>query len=91
MNKSSQMISHVLAAGVAGVAVFSLANTSIMAALPADVVLGVGASVAIFGLALYDYSRRARALVVPARLLRPTLPAAHAGDRNASCPDRIAA
>jgi len=91
MNKSNQLISLVLAAGVAGVAVLSLANAPIMAALPGDVVLGVGASIAIFGLAVYDYSRRVRSLTLPIRLLRPALPVARPCEQNRNCPDRAAA
>ena len=91
MTKSNQLISLVLAAGLAGVAVFSLANAPIMAALPGDVLLGVGASLAIFGLAVYDYSRRARSLTVPVRLLRPNLPADRDCVRNSNCQDRAAA
>jgi len=91
MNKSNQLIPLVLAAGVAGVAVFSVANAPIMAALRGDVVLGAGASLAIFGLAIFDYSRRARSLTVPARLLRPTVSANRRCERTNDCPDRIAA
>jgi hypothetical protein len=92
MSKSTQLISLVLAAGTSGVAVFSLANASFLAGLPGDVVLGVGASVAIFGLAIFDYSRRARSLTAPARLLRPTLPtAACTPERNDSRSNRAAA
>ena len=91
MNKSTQVIALIFAAGLAGVAVFSLANSSLLAALPGDVVLGVGASVAIFGLAIFDYSRRARTLTPPARLLRPALPAARASNRGDSRSDRAAA
>ena len=70
MNKSHKQLSLVLAAGAAGVAFFSLANAPFTAALPGDVILGLGAS-----LAVYDYSRRVQPLALPVRLLRPTLPA----------------
>ncbi len=88
MNKPNQLISLILAAGVA---VFSLANAPFLAGLRGDVLLGVGASVAIFGVAVHDYSRRARSLTSPVRLLRPALHAECAGDRPASSPDRLAA
>lgn len=92
MNKSNQLITLSLAAGAAGVAVFSLANSALLAALPAEVILGVGASAALVGFAIYDYSRRVRSLAAPARLLRPCLPAtagcSPAGD---SAKNRLAA
>ena len=74
MNKSTQLISLTLAAGVAGVALFAFANSPFTAALRGDVIVGVGASVALLGFAAYDYSRRIRSLSRPARLLRPALP-----------------
>ena len=76
MNKSNQLISLSIAAGSAGVAAFSLANSPLLAALPVEAILGAGASLAIIGLAIYDYSRPARNLSVPAQMLRPTLRAA---------------
>lgn len=75
MNKSNQLISLTLAAGAAGVAFFSLANAPFTAALQGDVIIGIGASAAMLAFAAFDYSRRARSLRLPARLLRPTLPA----------------
>lgn len=75
MKNSLQSISLILAAGAAGVALFSLANAPFTAALSGDVILGVGASLALLGFAAYDYSRRVRSVSLPVRLLRPNLPA----------------
>ena len=75
MNKSNKLIALVLATGAAGVAFFSLANAPFTAALPGDVILGLGASLAVCGIAVHDYSRRVQPLALPVRLLRPTLPA----------------
>jgi|GEM_PF-5883828 len=93
MNKSNQSISLILAAGSAGAAAFSLANSALLAALPAEVILGAGASLAILGLAIYDYTRRARSLAVPVRLLRPNLPttATCSCSNNDSGKNRLAA
>lgn len=90
MNKSNRSISLTIAAGSAGVAAFSLANSPLLAALPAEVIVGVGASLAILALAIFDYSRRSRTLTAAAPLLRPCLPTtADAGN----CPpkNRLAA
>ncbi len=75
MNKSNPLIPLTLAAGAAGVALFSFANAPFTAALRGDVIIGIGASVALLGFAAYDYSRRMRLLSRPARMLRPALPA----------------
>jgi hypothetical protein len=93
MNTTNKLLSVSLAAGAAGVAAFALANSAFVAALPADVILGAGASLAILAFAAYDYSRRYLPLALPGRLLRPHLPAAVKaclGPRN-SCKDRAAA
>jgi hypothetical protein len=83
MNKSNKLISLVLATGAAGVAFFSFANGPFSVALPGDVIIGLGASVAVIGLAVSDYSRRMRSLTPPARLLRPALPAVAVSRSNA--------
>lgn len=76
MKNSTQLLSVVLAAGTAGLAVFSLVNSAFFAALPADVLLGVGASLGLLGFAAYDYSRRHLPLSRPmVGILRPSLPA----------------
>jgi hypothetical protein len=85
--KTITLLSVTLAAGIAGVAAFALASSSFVAALPGDVILGTGASLAILGFAAYDYSRRYLPLPLPGRVLRPKLPAAVAS-RPASCASR---
>lgn len=94
MNKSTKLIALTFAAGAAGVALFSLANAPFTAALRGDVIVGIGASVAVLAFAAFDYSRPVRSLSRPARLLRPALPTTV---RSASCEaednrkDRLAA
>jgi hypothetical protein len=83
--KANQLLSLLLATVTAGVAAFSLANSSFVAALPGDVILGTAASLALLGFAVYDYSRRYVPLRLPGLALRPKLPAA-VGSRPAPCP-----
>jgi hypothetical protein len=90
MNNSSKSISLILAAGLAGVAGFTLANSAIVAALPADVFLAIGASVAVAALAIFDYSRRPQPLALPVQMLRPAMPAATGGIKS-NHTDRLAA
>ena len=77
MKNSANSLSLVLAAGTAGVAFFTAANSNFTSFIAGDLDVAVAVTVAaaLFGLAVYDYSRRSRSLVVPARLLRPALPA----------------
>jgi hypothetical protein len=81
MKNNHPILSVILAAGAAGVAAFSVANSAFVASLPGDVLLGAGASLAILGFAAYDYSRRYLPLPVAVRALRPKLPAAAAPRR----------
>lgn len=93
MNNTNKLLSVILAAGTTGVAAFALANSAVVAALPADVILGAGATLAILGFAAYDYSRRYLPLALPGRKLHPKLPQT-AGPRPAACTsgnDRLAA
>jgi hypothetical protein len=96
MKNSAKYLSLILAAGTAGVALFSLANASFTATVRGDVVAAVMAATAIVGLAAYDYSRRTQPLSVPARMVRPAMPAG-SGQRskayglNPARKDRIAA
>ncbi len=90
MKNSAQSISLMLAAGLAGVAFFNLANMSFIAALPGDAILAFAFSAAAIGLAVYDYSRQVQPLTRPCRVLRPTLPATAANNFNSNCHDRAA-
>ena len=76
MKNSANYFSLVLAAGTAGVALFAAANSNFTSFIAGDLDVAVAATVAmsLIGLAVYDYSRRSRPLVAPARLLRPVLP-----------------
>ena len=75
MKNSAKYLSLVFAAGSVGVALFKLANSSFTSSINGDLAVAVVTSVSLIGLAIYDYSRRSRSLVVPARVLRPALPA----------------
>ena len=79
MKNSTKYISLVSAAGVAGLALFALANASFTAALRGDVVMAITTSVSLFAFAVYDYSRRQKSLATCAQfsapsMLRPSLP-----------------
>jgi hypothetical protein len=78
--KTSRILSVSLAAGLAGVAAFALANSAFVAALPGDAILGVGSALAMIGFAAADYARRYDPLPLPSNVLRPTLPRKVAGD-----------
>ena len=73
MKNSTKYFSLVLAAGVAGVALFTLVNASFTAFLRADTILATSASLAFLGFAVYDFSHRPQPLKQPGRVLRPTL------------------
>jgi hypothetical protein len=84
MKNSAKYPSLVLAAGTAGVAFFAAANSNFTSLIGGDLDVAVAAivAVALVGLAVYDYSRRSRCLVAPARLLRPVLPASVASSKT---------
>ncbi len=96
MKNSAHSISLILAAGLAGVALFKLADVSLVAALPGGAILAFALSAAAIGLAISDYSRRVQPLMVPGRVVRPALPAAavsnasHAANCSAVNRDRAA-
>jgi hypothetical protein len=69
--------SSFLALSAAGsIALVALANASFTAALPGEIILGAGASLAIVGLMISDYRRYVRPLAAPARVVRPAAVAA---------------
>lgn len=74
MKNFRQIPSISLATGTAGVAVFTFANSALVASLPVDAILGITVSLALLSFAAYDYSRRYLPLRLPAPLLRPQLP-----------------
>ena len=88
MKTSLKSSSQFLAAGVAGVALFKLANASFLSGLPVGTMAAVGLSAGFLGLAAYDYSRRFTPLALPVRVLRPLMPcttprsAAYVADRK---------
>jgi len=75
MKKSSPFNSALIAAGVVGTALIALSRARFTAALPGEVIMGVGASLALLGFALYDYTRRVQPLALRATVLRPEMPA----------------
>jgi hypothetical protein len=92
MKNFSNSTSLILAAGLAGVAFFNLANASFTAGLSGDAILAAGLSAAIFGFAINHYSRRPRLLSATTRLLRPALPVVSAPcDRGYGNKNRVAA
>ncbi|HEY4249008.1 MAG TPA: hypothetical protein VGM64_19440 [Lacunisphaera sp.] len=78
MKTPAQYISLVTAASSAAVAFFAIANSTITTRFPFGIVFSIAASIAVIGIAAYDYSRRAKSLRSPARLLRPAMPVANA-------------
>jgi len=70
--KTSKLLSLVLVAATAGLAVFGLANTEFSARLPLEVLLGVTVTLGLLRVAFSDYSRRPKSLPLPmAAVLRP--------------------
>lgn len=67
--KKSTRISF--AAFAAGVVAFSFANASFTAEIPFEILLSIGASLGLLGIAAADYGRTNRSLVPRAALLRP--------------------
>ena len=89
MKNSTKFIFLILAAGAAGVAFFTLANAQFTATLPGGVMLAIGVSAAVVGIAAADYSRRVQSLGRCGRVLRPELPT---GSSSRVAPkDRVAA
>ena len=94
MKQSSQFTSALIVA--LGTALIALSSARFTAALPGDIIMGAGASLAIVGLAIHDYSRRVQPLSLPSRVLRPALPSTSAPRATAygiksARKDRIAA
>jgi len=88
MKSHSQILSLVLITGTAGLAAFALANTEIAARFPLESFLAIAASLALLRFAFSDYSRRPKALPVPAAVLRP---APRRTVRVSACVERVAA
>ncbi|MBA4137143.1 MAG: hypothetical protein C0518_07490 [Opitutus sp.] len=55
----------------AGAVLMKLSNASFFAAVPGELVIAAGASLAIVGLMIGDYRRFVRPLAVPASVVRP--------------------
>jgi hypothetical protein len=91
MKKSLKSLPLILTAGVAGVALFILAQSQFIAALPGDKLIAIAASVAIVAFATADYTRRVQPLTPPrGQVLRPRLPVGNTPQANTR-KDRIAA
>ncbi|MEJ1971241.1 MAG: hypothetical protein WDM96_01550 [Lacunisphaera sp.] len=84
MKTARNLLSLLVAAGTAGVALLALNNL-----IPADVAFAIFSVGALVGFAAYDYTRTTKSLRVPGRVLRPTLPVATVA--SAACNVRRAA
>jgi hypothetical protein len=84
MKTTRNILSIVIAAGTAGVALLAISNI-----ISADIALAIIAVSGLAGFAALDYSRNLKSLRVPGRLLRPTLPVA--ANVAAACTVRRAA
>jgi hypothetical protein len=71
MKTTRNILSIVIAAGTAGVALLTLSNV-----IAADIALALISVAGLIGFAALDYSRTTKSLQVPGRLLRPALPVA---------------
>jgi hypothetical protein len=69
MKTTRNLLSIVIAAGAPGVALLALTNL-----IAADVALAIIAVSGLLAFAALDYSRTAKSLRSPARILRPALP-----------------
>jgi hypothetical protein len=85
MNFIKNSTRSAFAAFAAGVVAFSFANASFTAEIPYEILLSIGTSLGLLGIAGADYGRTNRSLVPRAALLRP--------DWNVSAthPPRVAA
>jgi hypothetical protein len=84
MKTTRNILSIVIAAGAPGVALLAFSNL-----VTADLALAVLAVSGLLAFAALDYSRTAKSLQAPARILRPALPLAT--NRAAACTIRRAA
>lgn len=72
--KHLNLISSILAAGAAGVAIAKLGNAQFLATVSGDVVFATALFLGILAFAAYDLARCIRPLKLKGSLLRPTLP-----------------
>lgn len=77
MKTSVKYISLVAVASSAAVVFFMFVNSSFTARFPFGLVFSIAASIAVIGIAAYDYSRGGKSLHSSARILRPTAPVAN--------------
>ena len=89
MKNSAQLISLVLAAGAAGVALVKLGSALITAVVNGEVILAIAASVAVVLFAAYDYARRLDRVQLLAPVLRPALLAGRAANAETSALPRV--
>ena len=79
-----------------GGVVFAFANASFTAAIPAEIIMSICASLGLLGIAASDYGRANRSLTPLATLLRPvwnknSAKSTRAMEGNANNSDRLAA
>ena len=74
MKPTTKTLSLVLAASVAGGAIFALGNAQATAGINGEVLFAIVVSISVLLFAAYDYSRRIESLRARAPLFRPCLP-----------------
>lgn len=76
-------LSLTLVIAVLGAALVALANTSFIAALPAEILFAAAISVALVGITFADYRRNVRPLTIKAPIARVVAPTHFAPRSNA--------
>lgn len=83
MKPTTKTLSLVLAASVAGGAIFALGNAQATAGINGEVLFAIVVSISVLLFAAYDYSRRIESLRARAPLFRPCLPSGTAARSTA--------
>jgi hypothetical protein len=78
MKNSFKTIFLILASVGAGVVLFTLAKADFTAALPGETIIAIATSLAIAGVAVYDYAHQPQSLAPKGNVFRPPLPVGHA-------------
>jgi hypothetical protein len=91
MKNNHKHFSLVIAAGIAGAAALSVANSEFVAQLPFEIIFAAATAAGIIQIAVSDYTRQAAPVTVPARVLRPAPAASRDCRRQASSPASLAA
>ncbi|HTL66251.1 MAG TPA: hypothetical protein VL200_01185 [Lacunisphaera sp.] len=90
--KTSNKNFSLIAAGITGVALLSVANSAFVGSLPVGSIIGAGAALVAVVIAVRDYTRPVRVFDPAARVLHPTLPVSATCPAGSDCAkDRLAA